>query len=177
MRYKIILLLGAFMAFSAAISKAAVDTVQVVDFSFIPASLTLTPGDTVVWKVTQECCIAHTVTRTLSPAWNSGPLLLGETFQLVFPECGTYSYFCSPHQGLGMVGTIKVVQPGAAAKGDMNASGGLSPADAVLMLNCVFLGTGNCGMCVADVNCDGVLTPSDVVLELNAIFLAMPFPC
>jgi hypothetical protein len=65
----------------------------------------------------------------------------------------------------------------AAAKGDLNASGGLSPADVVMMLNCVFLGTGNCGNCFTDVNCSGDFSPADVVLELNAVFLGASFPC
>ncbi len=65
----------------------------------------------------------------------------------------------------------------AAAKGDMNADANLSPADVVMMLNCVFLGSGNCGFCFADVNCSGDFSPADVVLELNAVFLAGSFPC
>ncbi|MCI0404941.1 MAG: IPT/TIG domain-containing protein [candidate division Zixibacteria bacterium] len=65
----------------------------------------------------------------------------------------------------------------AAAKGDMNASGGLSPADVVLMLNCVFLASGSCDLCFADVNCSGGLSPADVVIELNMVFLGASPPC
>lgn len=65
----------------------------------------------------------------------------------------------------------------AASKGDMNADGNLTSSDVVLMLNCVFLGTGTCTNCFTDLNCDGNLTSSDVVLELNAVFLGAPFPC
>lgn len=71
----------------------------------------------------------------------------------------------------------------AAAKGDMNGAGGLSPADVVLMLNCVFAGNGagtvggDCNLCYADVNCSTDLTPSDVVIELQAVFSGQPFPC
>lgn len=64
-----------------------------------------------------------------------------------------------------------------AAKGDMNASADLSPADVVLMLNCVFLASGNCGLCFADVNCSGDLTPADVVIELNGVFLGASQNC
>jgi hypothetical protein len=52
----------------------------------------------------------------------------------------------------------------------MNASGDWTPADVVLMLNCVFLGTGDCEFCYADVNCSGGLSPADVVIELNMVF-------
>ncbi|HXF49656.1 MAG TPA: IPT/TIG domain-containing protein, partial [Verrucomicrobiae bacterium] len=65
----------------------------------------------------------------------------------------------------------------AGAKGDMNASGGLSPADVVLMLNCVFLASGSCDLCFADVNCSGGLSPADVVIELNMVFLGAGAGC
>lgn len=65
---------------------------------------------------------------------------------------------------------ILTVSGCAAAKGDMNGSGDLTPADAVLMLNCVFLATGDCDLCFADVNCSGGLSPADVVIELNMVF-------
>lgn len=63
------------------------------------------------------------------------------------------------------------------AKGDMNGDGVLSPADVVLLLNCTFMGSGDCLLCFADVNCDGTLSPADVVLELNATFLGVAFGC
>lgn len=63
------------------------------------------------------------------------------------------------------------------ARGDMNADGSLTAADGVLMLNCVFLGSGSCDPFFADLNCDGNLTASDVVLELNIVFLGTPPPC
>ena len=177
MRGKALFLMSFVMVLSSPLCKAAVDTVQVVDFRFLPSSLNIAVGDTVVWIVKQECCVPHTVTRSSSPSWNSGSLGLGASFQRIFPVCGTYSYVCSPHQGLGMVGTIQVVQAGAATKGDMNASGDLSASDVVLMLTCVFTSPGSCDACVTDVNCDGTFTAADVVLELNKVFSGVPFPC
>lgn len=62
-------------------------------------------------------------------------------------------------------------------RGDMNGDRTLTPSDAVLMLNCVFLAAGSCDLCFSDLNCSSNLTPSDMVIELNAIFLGAPFPC
>ncbi|MGH8003530.1 MAG: DUF7450 family protein, partial [Limisphaerales bacterium] len=62
-------------------------------------------------------------------------------------------------------------------KGDLNGTLDLSPADVVLMLQCVFLGIGDCDLSFSDVNCSGNLSPADVVLELNAVFLDEDFPC
>lgn len=62
-------------------------------------------------------------------------------------------------------------------KGDLNQDGSLTPADVVLELNCVFLGSGNCASCLTDNNCDGTLSPADVVNELNLVFLDINPPC
>ncbi len=62
-------------------------------------------------------------------------------------------------------------------KGDLNADAVLTATDVVLMLNCVFLQSGNCATCFADANCDGGITPADTVLELLAVFVNQPFPC
>lgn len=87
------------------------DTVRVRDFSFTPSALIIQAGDTVIWKVFQQCCIEHSTTRSASPMnWNSGPLALGDIYQLPFPDTGTFGYFCVPHQGLGMIGSV-IVQP------------------------------------------------------------------
>lgn len=61
--------------------------------------------------------------------------------------------------------------------GDLNGDGLFTPADVVLELNCVFLGTGNCNLTMSDLNCDSQLSPADVVLILNFVFLGIPLPC
>lgn len=59
-------------------------------------------------------------------------------------------------------------------RGDLNNDGGLTPADAVLMLSCVFGETGSCHLFYADLTGDHALTPADVVQELNYVFLGTP---
>jgi hypothetical protein len=65
---------------------------------------------------------------------------------------------------------------GALLRGDHNNTRSLSPADAVLQLNRVFLGAGQVPVCVADLNLDGATTPADVVILLNGIFLGSVGP-
>jgi hypothetical protein len=79
--------------------------------------------------------------------------------------------------GIISAGSALVYSVCASAKGDMNLSGGLSPADVVLMLNCVFLASGSCDLCFADVNCSGGLSSADVVIELNMVFLGAGDGC
>ncbi len=99
------------LVFGANIGSAA-DTVRVQDFRFVPATLTVQRGGTVVWKVVQQCCLVHTVSRDNEPmSWDSGPVPLGGTFQITFPSTGNFSYFCTSHLGLGMAGSINVVNP------------------------------------------------------------------
>jgi amicyanin len=82
--------------------------VQIVDFTFAPASLTVSVGDTVTW--TNLDSVAHTATST-SGAFDSGDLDQGESFSLTFTAAGSYDYLCTPHPT--MTGRI-VVEPAPA---------------------------------------------------------------
>lgn|GEM_PF-4018473 len=62
-------------------------------------------------------------------------------------------------------------------KGDLDENGVLTLDDIVSLLNCVFLGSGNCPPAFADVNCDAFLTPADVVVLLLTFFASAPPPC
>ena len=106
--WKVVLIASGLLVFSSPVW-ADIDTVRMVDFSFVPSSITIAPGDTIVWKSTQQCCITHTTTRTSSPMTWSSPVPLGNTFQLQFNDQGTFNYFCSPHQGIGMTGSVTVL--------------------------------------------------------------------
>jgi hypothetical protein len=62
--------------------------------------------------------------------------------------------------------------------GDLNLDGGLSPADVVLLLNCLFLSdTWDCPLYLTDTNCDGMATTADIVAMLNAAFLGEIISC
>jgi len=75
----------------------------------------VTPGTTVQW--TRIDAINHTVTDGTVPGAGSGLIFNGSlsaatpSFQFTFNTLGTFPYFCSPHFGFGMVGTVFVVPP------------------------------------------------------------------
>jgi len=87
---------------------------------FTPATLTVHPGDEVVWHndsqlvhtVTADPALAATASSTHLPAgakpFNSGNLEPGGTFSHVFTTPGTYKYFCIPHEAAGMTGEVVV---------------------------------------------------------------------
>ena len=90
--------------------------------SFSPATINIHADQTVEWRNTS--IITHTVTdnppvaanaadSTLPPGaipFSSGDIPAGKIFTYKFTVPGTYKYFCSHHEGDGMVGTV-VVSP------------------------------------------------------------------
>jgi plastocyanin len=89
-------------------------------YTFQPSILTIPAGTTVTW--TNTAGDQHTVTDDPSKAvnsadaalpagaqaWDSGPLMHGQTHTHTFSAPGTYKYFCTIHESFGMLGTITV---------------------------------------------------------------------
>ena len=76
---------------------------------YIPASVTINIGDTVLWDNVDTA--AHTVTSG-TPAdgpdgkFDSSLLMGGATFEVTFDESGSYDYFCMVHPW--MIGDVQV---------------------------------------------------------------------
>ncbi len=93
---------------------ATVWNVNVANFQFTPASITIAQGDTVRWNATSG---THNV-RELhpTPVFLSGnPASAPWTYQFVFAGIapGAYNYHCDPHAP-GMAGTVTVQAPNSA---------------------------------------------------------------
>jgi plastocyanin len=75
---------------------AATDSVfvDIVNFSYAPQNLEVTPGTTVVWI--NRDALVHTVTAD-NGAFDSGNMGEGARFAMTFTATGTYAYFCRPH--------------------------------------------------------------------------------
>jgi len=104
---------------------AMANATAVVDMgfmSFSPASVNVRAGQTVEWRntsvithsVTDDHAIAKDPNDASIPAgasaFNSGDIPAGQVFAQTFTVPGTYKYFCTHHEGDGMIGTV-VVQP------------------------------------------------------------------
>jgi plastocyanin len=76
-------------------------TVSIVDFSFMPTTMRISPGQSVLWR--NDGTEQHDVTGS---DWHSGPLDPGYTYRLTFGLAGNYTYRCSIH--LDMTGTVLV---------------------------------------------------------------------
>lgn len=69
-------------------------TVDIREFTFHPAELTVALGDTVVW--TNADALAHTTVAD-SGAWSSPEMRQGERFRFVTAKSGRFSYHCAAH--------------------------------------------------------------------------------
>jgi plastocyanin len=86
----------------------APDQIEIDNFSFSPATLTVTAGTKVTW--TNHDDIPHTVVSGDDPRlFKSPPLDTDDAYSFVFAKPGTYQYFCSIHPK--MIGTIIVKAP------------------------------------------------------------------
>jgi plastocyanin len=132
---------GAALAGSVGAAGAQEATTHQVDMTdglvFDPDSLTVAPGDTVVWETVGS--VGHSVTAYEDEQpegvefWSSGDLdseqaardaypdegdvAAGETYEHTFETEGVYPYFCIPHEAAGMVAELEVVEGGAAPEG------------------------------------------------------------
>jgi plastocyanin len=105
---------------SAGASGASVVVTMNDQYRYVPDTITIAKGTTVEWKNTSAS--PHTVTDDPSKAqnsadavlpsgaepWDSGLIDPGKSFTRTFTVSGDYTYFCIPHESMGMVGKIKV---------------------------------------------------------------------
>jgi plastocyanin len=98
-----------FISFSAS---ATIHVVNVSNFQFSPASLSVAVGDTIEWVWISG---SHTTTSTNIPAgaqtWNStiSPNVTSFRYEVTAP--GTYNYRCTPHSAT-MTGTFTATSTG-----------------------------------------------------------------
>ena len=100
------------------------------EFAFAPGSIAVDAGATVTWENTGS--VGHTVTayedgipadaayfasggfdseEAARGSVNGGIVEAGETYEHTFETSGEYGYFCVPHEGSGMTGTVRVRDP------------------------------------------------------------------
>jgi len=78
--------------------------VNIDNFSFTPATLTVPVGTKVTW--TNKDDVPHTVVSTNKAFPHSPALDTDESFSSTFAKAGTYEYYCSVHPK--MVGKVVV---------------------------------------------------------------------
>jgi plastocyanin len=86
----------------AAAERARTHQVEIQGLLNVPETLTVRPGDVVVW--TNKDPFPHTVTA--AGAFDSGPIGPGKSWRYTAKKAGTYPYLCTLHTT--MKGTLRV---------------------------------------------------------------------
>ena len=89
---------------------AAQSAVEIRDFGFRPATITVAPGTVVTW--TNKDDEPHTVAAN-DRSYHSAPMDTDDHYSRAFTTPGEYHYFCTLHPH--MMGVVIVAAPGAAA--------------------------------------------------------------
>lgn len=121
--------LAASAAHAACDPSLEIVEIGIKDMKFDPADVEICVGQTVRWtsleSATAQPIIRHTVTfnvaharvatNVLLPdgveAFESGALTPGQTYESEFTVAGEYKYICRPHEMMGHLGKITVVEP------------------------------------------------------------------
>src|SRR5438093_4354225 len=94
---------------------AATASVSAFNFGFSPPSVTINVGDSVRWTGLGS---SHNVQTDTDPFCGNVPVT-GGTCTIPFNQAGTFNYYCAPHRGRGMVGTV-IVQASAGTPPSVN---------------------------------------------------------
>ena len=151
-----------------AASAGDVHDVTQVGLNFEPPEITVAVGDTVRWTHTGG---THTVTSgdacTFDGIFFDAPLnSQNPVFEYVVPDVeGLISYFCRPHCGLSMVGSITVVGGADPCPEDLDESGDVGFGDVLEVL----AAWGDCDKdCPEDLDGSGDVGFGDLLLVLAA---------
>lgn len=113
-RGKLLLIILGLFLLSINPSYAETHKVSMIENVFVPETLSVATGDTVVWS--NNGIVNHTSTSgtNCNPdgLWDSGLVSPGDSFSFVFDSAAEYPYFCIPHCNLGMTGLISVGESG-----------------------------------------------------------------
>ncbi len=72
--------------------------VTIVNFSFGPAGVDISVGDTITWT-NDPASVGHTATSD-DGIWDSSLIKAGNSFDHTFTEAGRFTYFCSIHPSM-----------------------------------------------------------------------------
>ena len=105
---------------------AARYSVQMANYAFAPASITVNEGDTITW--TNQDTAPHTVTTTSGPqSLNSPYLSKGQSWSYTFSAPGTYEYYCTVHPDMRARVIVRAAAPATTAARTQNPYTARSP--------------------------------------------------
>ena len=105
---RLLALLTSFFLFAIPVFATDVTMGANASLIFEPADITINAGDTI--RFVNEALPPHNVIVEDQPDFSHDGLAFapGESFEITFPEAGDFNFWCEPHKGAGMTGTIHV---------------------------------------------------------------------
>lgn len=76
------------------------DVVTVADMAYSPASVTISPGDTVTWFFDDDRMAHNVVGIDNASSLLHSPMIAAGQFSQTFDDPGTYNYFCTVHPNM-----------------------------------------------------------------------------
>jgi plastocyanin len=104
--FRVLLFLIQIVLISTLIQAQTVHIVEVKNFVFVPADINIAVGDTVEWQWIEG---THTTTSNSTSGqnvWDAPVDFSHQVFRFVITSPGIHNYHCTPHQSMGMIGTI-----------------------------------------------------------------------
>jgi plastocyanin len=89
---------------AGALAASATHTVVIADMKFVPETLTVNPGDTVVWV--NKDFFPHTATAR-DRSFDSGEIAANGSWKYVAARKGTFSYICTLHPTMKAILIVK----------------------------------------------------------------------
>ena len=125
------LMVISILALVPVFASAVAHQVDMVGLTFVPDTLNINQGDSVLWVNTSA--IMHTTTSGANGVpngyWDSGSMLPNDSFAFHFDSAGVFPYYCTPHWALGMIGLI-IVSPTGIQENEFGVSAGLTVGQA-----------------------------------------------
>ncbi len=159
--------IAALVSAGSALHAGTVHEVRAEHSSFVPADITVAPGDTIRWIYVSGDF--HTVTSGVDCVADN--LLFNEFLHPGAPEFlyevpagldGVIDYFCIPHCGNNMVATFTVVPDDACSPADLDDDGQIAVTDLLSMRSA----WGPCAGCPQDLNDDDIVNVIDLLALL-----------
>jgi plastocyanin len=80
---------------AAPLAQAAATKVDIDNYTFVPARITVHQGDTVTWN--NRDSIPHTATSVDGASFDSNAIVPGASWSFTFKTLGIYKYHCAIH--------------------------------------------------------------------------------
>ena len=105
-KFRVLIFLLFFYSVSALSFAQTAHIVEVQNYVFVPETLNISVGETVVWQWIEGSHTTTSDSTTGQNVWDEVIDASHQVFRFVITAPGNHGYYCIPHVGLGMVGTI-----------------------------------------------------------------------